>query len=359
MLYILSLLFIILKGLAFVVQKQSNQDFWVSVKTKASHVFNNLLSMVRRSGHIPQDEGTVLKNNIAFFNEKALGEHILKQSLIKGTFPRLSYRRDLIQKEMNTIIDPRIHIDMPKVKSDFRLIGEVLTADALIKSSNSIEKIIMNFEDPKRIKLLTNHGNVNKDVTLHLNVNNHSFLLERDIKAGNNADNPFSGILAAIPYSETFENYSVINQKPISLPNLQKLRIQELRKIRAESNMISENIAKIEYINVLPINIIQKNILIQEEIFHIISQGISLGSPSFYAAYIIPHQPLLHAKLFEGLEPYITTELFNNKATFKIYMAQALKIYNECVTEIAKNAKLNKKLLKESRLNEITDDIFN
>ena len=56
MLYILSLLFIILKGLAFVVQKQSNQDFWVSVKTKASQVFNNLLSMVRRSGHIPQDE---------------------------------------------------------------------------------------------------------------------------------------------------------------------------------------------------------------------------------------------------------------------------------------------------------------
>ena len=70
--------------------------------------------------------------------------------------------------------------------------------------------------------------------------------------------------------------------------------------------------------------------------------------------------PLLHARFFKQLEPYITKDIFNSKKDFKIYIIKALEIYDKTIQEIAQNVKKreNKALFRDAGFQDIADDVF-
>ena len=310
-----------------------------------------------------EDAEKILHNNVNFFGEPSLGESILQQSLVKGTFSRLSFKRGIIEKEMRPHISNKIEVAEPNSKADFRFIGEIRTADRLANTSNIIEKVIMNFEDPtKVIKNKPVSNNVNKDVTLKYQIENRQYSMQGDIKAGNNANNPFSNVIASIPLRENMENYFVINDNQISLFHIQQVRMEQfaiLNKQYKSSSPFAEVWKQMEYLNELPINQIHKNILMQEQIFKAMSLGLNIGAPSFYATFIVPHSYMMHEKFLSKLEPHINANIFDNKKNFNVFMQQAFLAYNETVQQIARNVKANRNLLKESGLEDISNDIFN
>lgn len=168
----------------------------------------------------------------------------------------------------------------------------MITADRLANTSNLIKKVIMNYEDPSKIVIANTSGNVNKDITIHLKNNNDIYSKMKDIKAGNNADNAFSDIVSSVPYTSNLENYTVINDKPINLGKVQAIRREYFKKLKDMEKCpasLREISTKIQYLNELPTDIIQKNIIIQEEMFKTISAGISNWISFFLCC---PYRPL-------------------------------------------------------------------
>lgn len=322
------------KGITLCVQKAIENNFSSSARTK----------------------GEFLYNNVKLFKERNLGEPILIQTILKSFFPRSSFLKEDMAHLMD--VSKKIIIDSSKEKSDFRFLNELQLCSDFANSYPQIASIICKSEHPKNLsnvltKIAVGNNKFN-DLTLNL-VN--GFSQDMDVKLGNNANKPFSGILSEIPLTSDGNPYGIINE-PLSLPVIQAIRIRKLIDYQENHNVQLHAIQQILHINDLPIDYIQKNILIQEQLFHILSKSLLKQCPSFYFAYFIKNTPTVHALYFEKLSPYITNNIFNNALSSKIFITKAFELYIEVIEDITSQIEKSRNVWQGTGFEHIADDIF-
>ena len=98
------------------------------------HIALYTQEFLRSNFTIPlKDTQDILNNNVQYFKKGYLGETILKQSLVRGTFPRCYYKKNLIEKELKDILSTKIALSTSQEKTDLRFLGEILTASNLCR----------------------------------------------------------------------------------------------------------------------------------------------------------------------------------------------------------------------------------
>jgi hypothetical protein len=174
-------------------------------------------------------------------------------------------------------------------------------------------------------------------------MNNSNIVLERDIKAGNNMFRPFIRLLAEIPYYANGELYVVIN-KSNSLKDVQESRLNFLSTLDIsvctyeDKKQYKEIFLTIQQINLKLIeNTFKKNLLIQEELFKVITnRGLNLNL-CFYYGVIIKQSLFINLNFHNRLASHIKDKIFNNVKDFQKLIRIAIKFYNEEVDYIAGN----------------------
>jgi hypothetical protein len=220
------------------------------------HLFNERL----------KSKNDLLLRTASYFANETLGEKICQQSITKGLIPRLSATKSSLSsalKDSGFTVTNKIDILNSNEKSDVRFFSELITASEFSKTSNHITKITMNSENSKVAILHPTSTNKFPDIILH--VNNMSLI--RDIKSGHNMYNIDKGFIGEIPYNL----YSILN-KPKSLKTIQLERFNIYEDIRIPIKQIN---------NDNKLDELEKNILIQEEIFKLIAINSRIN-PSFY-----------------------------------------------------------------------------
>lgn len=300
----------------------------------------------------------LLYKNIQFMTHKNINENILNQTLLKTVYPKYSFIKKQLIDHMK--ISFKVEVSSFHEKTDWRFIAEIDTASKFANSSELIKKVTMNSEHPsnlKNLQAIVSSGNKYKDVSVTLDTSTNIYNFELDIKSGNNANKVFSGILASVPYIQIHQPYKVINEG-ISLHQIQIKRFEYLFHQSETSKRFKEMSIYVEHLNNLPLDDIHKNLLIQEQIFKLLSENMLSQRPSFYHAFIMEKQPILHQLFFERLNSYITPNIFDNIKNAQTFMKQAFIIYMQTVEDISNNIERSKNAWMNTGFEHIAHDIF-
>jgi hypothetical protein len=294
---------------------------------RLTYPLDNVFNMFKESIKHKED---FLQKTYEYFNNPFLGENAFKQTVMKGMFPRFSTKKEDIVSvaRQHKELSSKITFDNLTEKTDIRFFPEVKTASMFAETSSLITEIRMNSEKPNVSTVSVSKGNFYKDTRITLNVNNQDIFIERDIKAGNNMTKPFSGLLAEIPYNERGELYTITNEG-YSLEHLQKNRLEQLATYKKDLSddihvKYKEYFDRIENINKTEMDIFKKNILIQEELFYMLSIKELKINPSFYYAITIKEGLLLNKNFHTRLSPYINDRIFDNTKEFHKFMTVAI-----------------------------------
>ena len=295
-----------------------------------------------------------------YTHDNTCGELILKQNIMKGAFPRVTWPKQDIIKISG--LSNRITTNYPKEQADVRFLLELITANRLLDNDskqNFIKKITFNSEKPEKASILVSRGNQYKDVNFDVQINQGSaFNVSADIKIGNNGTSDFfSGSLSPLPLKDDFQPYTVVNNQ-ITLSFIQASRKKHLISLTSNirNELFQQYSQEIENLMTLPLDPIILNNLIQKQLFGCISLNVLHKQPSFFAPYKISTNSVLHERFYEKLEPYIKPSIFDNKTNFNNFMINALRIYNESVSEISKN--ITNSCWEGTGFENIADDIF-
>jgi len=187
------------------------------------------------------------------------------------------------------------------------------------------------------------------DVTININGNS----VMKDLKSGNNLEAIFRGVLAEIPYNNDHSLYTIMN-KGTSLEEIQEKRFNYLKQYK-EYQEISLKITDIK--NIINITEIEKNVLIQEELFKLVASKANLNI-SFYYGKIIDPNVCLNLKFYNKLSPLINDRIFDNKVNFQRFLGKAIKFYQEEVDNVYINIQQSKIFWQGSGFEKIADDLF-
>jgi hypothetical protein len=308
-----------------------------------------------------QTRAEFLANNVRFMTHEGLPEDILNQTLVKAAFPRYSDSKANIVSSM--VLSKKLHISYPKEKTDFRFIPEIKTASTFAESYECVEEIRMNTEHPNNMNVtnlqtIFNTKNKYKDITLQLRTDPPA-TFDLDVKSGNNANNPFSGILANIPLVNGQDADYVLN-RGVSLAHMQDARIKNLPLLSSlHSATEFEDVFKcIRDLNTSVLDPIEKNHLIQQHLFNLMSKNLLVQQPSFYNAFLIGQQPVLNKAFFEKLSPHIEPTIFDNRKNAQIFIKKAIRAYSESIEDIYSNITKSKEVWTGTGFENIADDIF-
>lgn len=326
----------------------------------AQNFLSDVSRQERLSYHIAQSLTTIfakpITNKFQFLDrttkycyDNTLGENITKQSILKGIFPRVSDTKinmyAAIKNDNGDHLSNKVLVSNPQEKTDFRFLVEFKTAVEFSKTSPSIKEIVLNSEKPSQAIINPTGSNKFPDVTVNIN----NFTRAMDVKSGDNKNNVFANILAEIPYTENGQLYIIMN-KDLSLETIQNIR-SNAQPLKLLQTMIKD-------INHLPnIELIQKNILIQEELFKYIASNPNLKL-SFYYGTIVKNSLGLHFNFHKRLSPFMNDQIFDNKQAFQKFFITAIKIYHEEVEEIFDNIKNSKEFWMGTGFEHIANDIF-
>jgi hypothetical protein len=288
------------------------------------------------------------------------GENIVHQSILKGSFPRLSERKsimhDSIKNQEN--VSSKIIIQNPNEKADVRFIPELLTASRYSKTSDSIKIITLNSEQADRTNMEAKiqTGNARPDINIKYEINKECIWVSRDIKSGNNMNNITKGILAEIPYTENGQLYQVINE-PLTLAKINEQR-DMLLKNKYEYTNLSIFITTIHNLDpILKYSEIMYNNAVQQQLYNIMAIDKTINFSFYYG--IIVKERTINPEFFKRLEPHINNDIFNSKKHFNIFMSKAIIIYHNTVAPILSNVQNTKGTQWEvSFLDEISTTIF-
>lgn len=296
------------------------------------------------------------------------GEHIVNQSLLKGAHSRISYtKKDIIQSlsNNNKPISSKIIVENLNEKSDVRFIHEVLITNGYSETSDTIKEIQLNSEMPTNTANILSKiqtGNKHADTKIMYQINNQQTSMFRDIKTGTNMNNITKGVLGEIPYMEDGKVYTILNE-PLTLKRINEQRLiilkdYKFKEITENEMQLKSHIATINSLEFLlqQSEIIHNN-AVQEQLYAIMALEKKLNFSVYYA--IIVKEARYNPDFFTKLSPYITSDIFNNKKTFNIFMAKAVIIYHNTVMPIIGNIEKTKGTEWEaSFIDQITDDIF-
>ena len=300
-----------------------------------------------------KDKEQLLERQVQFLTLESINEKILNQTLLKALLPRISYNKQQMISKLPKA--EKLTYSNTKDKSDIRFIVEAETARKFAEAQNSVVNINMNSEKPDATTVTISSGrNTYNDMTVSIN-NGVQVLLDK--KSGNNASKPFGGILGEIPFVTANQPYVVINER-IFLEKIQQNRrdyFQLSSEISEKSKEISEYVTHLEF---LPLDAIQKNILIQEKIFKILSETKLSQRPSFYVSSLMKTQPELHDSFFKKLEPYIDAHIFDDLKSAQRFMATAINIYDKTVYGVVSNINKSKSGWEGTGFEQIQLDIF-
>lgn len=301
----------------------------------------------------------ILNRNIVFFKDPTCPEPILNQTIAKAFFPRMSWTKGSIEKTMG--LSNQIIINDPKEKSDARFIVEIGLADQFVRQQTSVQSIMMNSERPNKVSNMTTviskGGNKYKDILVNLKT---TAMFELDIKSGNNAQDLFGGLLGSIHITKDGLPYFIVCDKPISIVDLQKARINSVNNIsQSTDNQILERTSTLirTIHNDMTLDVIQRNINIQEQLFQLMSDNLLRQQPSFYVINRIT-EVQVHAEFYRRLEPHINYEIFHNKQNANKFVRQALIAYNDTIQNIVRNIK-QKDAWEGTGFGEIAEELFN
>ena len=290
---------------------------------------------------------------VKYSQNETLGENISKQSMLKGMFPRFSTRKEDIILAMKNhdpnCISNKLHISNLKEKSDVRFLVETKTASEFSNTSDTIKKIVMNSENPSTATINPSGSNKYPDITININSSQYPI----DIKSGNNRDNIFGATLAEIPYCENGKVYNIMNND-LSLDKIQEQRIAAFERENLLF-LLHESVKNIY--NSPSIEIIQKNILIQEEFYKYMSVNPNQKLSLFYGSVIKNHLGLNY-NFHKRLSPFINDRIFDSKDHFYTFMRKAKQIYNEEVSDIIINIRKSQAFWMGTGFEKIADDIF-
>jgi len=308
----------------------------------------------------------LLEGSVDYITYPSLGENITKQTFDKGLFPRVSYARGSIQAALNnakvSTRSSKVKIENIMEKADVRWITEKITADRFGESSEFIQEIVMKSEKPNKSSVTAiiakaQTGQMMADTKITLNIDNNKIDLLRDIKAGNNAKEPFSGVLAEIPYINNDEMYFIINES-FDLKRLQNSRQITIEAITTSREDLKDLREKFRAINNLQITEIDKNRIIQELLFQQISRHEVLLKASFYYHFKVREFTTLNSEFFDKLKPHINNNIFDNKKSYNEFMKTAIKVYCDTVQDISRNIQNSKSFWMGTGFEEIADDLF-
>jgi len=349
--------------------------FTRTMKRIAGKMVLNDLQMQRLTNHTQEliksnftkpivDKTDLLEKSVDYMTNPALGENITKQTLTKGLFPRISYTKGTMETALNNVAkkSSKVKIENLKEKTDIRWVCEKTTADRFAETSELIQEIQMNSEKPNKETMTAiiskaQTGQTTADTTVKFNINNVSTEVFRDIKSGNNAKDPFSGVLAEIPNTTQGNPYSIINE-PISFNEIQAKRsiiIDSLAKYNEEFQNLQD---KFKTAKDLSISDFDKNRIIQEILFQYVSKHERLLKASFYYNYSVKETTTINEIFYDKLKPHINNTIFDNKKNYNQFMKIAIKIYCDTIHDISQNIQKGKAFWMGTGFEEIADDIF-
>lgn len=290
----------------------------------------------------------LLHAHIPYFYNKTLPETVVKQTLAKAHFPRWSEQKNTIVSVAKKYIpiSEKLVLEKPAEKTDFRGFGELFLASDLATTYEEIKKLTLNTENPTKpigmtVTVLVTSKNSRPDFTICLN-NQINFML--DAKSGNNANHPFSGIAASVPYTKDMKPYYVLNDKTVILSEIQRHRRNAFNLSDHPNSgcLISDEISHYIHfvVNLDNLDDVVKNKLIQQKMFSsLTSEMISKKKPSFFHGFIKGDSPELNIKFYEQLESHITANIFDSKEKSFKYIQEATKSYHENVQSITEKLK--------------------
>jgi len=312
----------------------------------AAYIYGFINGVIDKTNKKPE----ILPNVVEYFKDNSLGEHILKQSIAKGFFPKLTF----FKKEVLPLVDNVSKISLQHIneKTDKKFLPEILLAAQFANAQQNIQGIIMNNEQPLATAVARtaySGGNYVKDVMLQISSNPQT-VIDIDIKIGNNAYNVPNGILGPCPLLPDGKKYSVLCDKTVYIAGINDKQLNIIKKFSNDTLLLlSHN---------LPLDVIQRNILIQDELLKMISTGILQKSPNFYVGYQVL-RPDIEIAFFKKLEPFINANNFNSKKDFEILARQALRAYFESLIAADRSKIFNKDLFTQTGFDQINvEDLF-
>lgn len=340
--------------------KKISQKLTQEAKKEFAHSTQNFIKDVFHENP-PTDKKMLLENIADHFANTEKGELLTKQSLAKAVAPRLSATKSKIFNIFNHSIRKRSEISLSEKlslqnggeRTDIRFFPELLAGNC-VTSFDGVSKVILNSETPsEKIKA---GKNTNKDLTVKT-YNNQDF--EMDVKQGNNAQHPFSGIINVSSILEN-EQYYILND-PINYIKIQETRYTFFENIsKYQYNSITKSLLNLLHDNNL--SSFDKNKLIQEQMFQLICENTMKlpNIPSFYFTITLQNKTLLSKKFYEKIEPYINEQIFDNARKANKYLRICLYAYHETIAELYMMRRANeaKNLFKEVGFDIVSDDIF-
>ena len=323
------------------VSIQNKKDISSCTKMFIDKVFTTLI----------KDKQQLLEKAIAFSNNNTYPELILKQSLLKGCFPKSTWPKQLMLEKAD--VSSKLEVAYPKEHSDVRFLTELNIANKFATSSELIQKVTFNSEDPRIAIASSTGGNKYKDININFTVEQQIQNIVFDIKSGTNAYDAFKGTWSILPVRDNYQPYTIINDSVFTLTELQIQRMLFLEKAPYVFQKHLVNIKDI--VLAYPNDPIFMNMLIQNELLHCIASNVLKKQPSFFTVHKIS-ESAFNEKYFKLLEPYINKNIFDNKENFNQFMSKALRIYKDTIMDISGNVTNN--FWKGTGFENIADDIF-
>lgn len=324
----------------------------------------------------------IIERNWIFYQSFILGENVFKQTLSKSIFPKIKASKQtfLSLKPKNNLdtfssLENKISIQNPKEISDIRFYPEYLTVQRLSYTSNQITNIIMQDETPinananitktngiiefpsniiktsvitesasKRQGQIDTEFTIVPQIAIATNQQELIYKFYADIKAGNNMFKPFSHIIGEL-WIKNKESYTIMNNE-VTIEDIQNLRLKVLtaypeRNFKNlsldQKEIFNEFFAKFKSILSLEMSEINKNELIQEEFFKIMSFKLPNLQSSFYVISQVQESFIFNENFEARLLEHITPEVFNNYENLYKFIKIGIKIYNEELGGLIKN----------------------
>lgn len=289
-------------------------------------------------------------------------ENIALQSITYALSPGFSTKKSNIVSSFKPFISPKIEIDNPSQRSNVSFITELATASRYANTSDNILKIKMNSENTQVASNTKSGSNLYSDLTLEYQTPSGVISLLKDIKFGNNMNKITSEVIAEIPYMNSGEVYSIINN-PKNLLELSKMRIKLLEEstfdneTRTYTNNLLSNIKNLDPL--IDQCHLQYNLLIQEELYKALSiPALRRINMSYYYGILVKECET-NPEFFRRLQPYINNHIFDSKRNANLFLARAAIIYHQTVKPILHNIENTRGTSwQASFIDDLKDDIF-
>ena len=324
-----------------------NTSLTISQKQEiSSYLFSFIDKVINKTNKKEE----LLPNLIDYMKDNSLGEFVLKQSVAKGFFPKFTFKK----KEALPFVDTsnKLAIINPMEKADVRFLPEAIIANQFAVTQENIQQISFNSENPSEVLAKTSYGGGNYVKDLKLVVKPSLANIELDIKIGNNAYQMDNNLLGPIPLLPDDTVYMVLCNNIPELKNLNIKRIEKFYNLIKKDPSLEKHAEIILEFSNLQISPLKRNILIQDELLKMISNGLLKQNPSFYAAFrVIRHE--VEVNFYKKMEPFITASNFNSKRDFEIFAKYGLKAFFESIKEANRSKIFDKSLFKETGFDQI------